>query len=156
MSPYLIGSFSNKRSTCVEAVSQGCWLYLCYKDFIKLREWNHYLWRRTSTGESFFSDNLAFGDRMGWGGKLLCLIEEYGPPLTYRVRNHPCLETIIANHIWVNKGVIGRVNFASMGYCRLHYQNILWQFRWSTYHSVYFFHSIRERRQVWTGTALPK
>ena len=73
----------------------------------------------------FFSDNLAFGDRMCWGGKQLCLMEEYGPLLTYRVRNHPCLETIINNHIRVNKGVIGRVNFASIGYCRLHYQNIL-------------------------------
>ena len=64
----------------------------------------------------FFSDDLVFGDGMGWGGKLLCLMEEYGPPLTYRVRNHPCLETIIANHIRVSKGVIGRVNFASNGY----------------------------------------
>ena len=67
-SPNLVGSFSNKRSTCVEPVSQGCWL-LCYKDFMKFRAWNHYLGKRTSTGD-YFHMKFSFWKEWREGCKL--------------------------------------------------------------------------------------
>ena len=66
MSPNLVGSFSNKRSTCVVAVSQGCWLYLCYKDFIKLREWNHYLEEELQLENNFRYFDFWGKNGLGW------------------------------------------------------------------------------------------